>query len=77
MNTAIKIFFKTGNELERLKLEASNVRVTNVEQFVAEFRHILTRRAVAAEAIDVYDRAEIRSAIAELKQLEGDTKSCN
>ncbi|MEM6838703.1 MAG: hypothetical protein AAF609_17840 [Cyanobacteria bacterium P01_C01_bin.120] len=72
MNTAIKIFFKTGRELEHLKRHASNVRVGNVEYFVTEFRRILTRRAVAAEALEAYEKAEIRSAIAELNQLEGE-----
>lgn len=72
MDTAIRIFFNTGNELERLKRKAANVRVANVEDFVDEFRQILTNRAVAAEALDVYNQAEVRAAIAELRQLGGD-----
>lgn len=72
MDTAIKIFFNTGNELERLKHKAANVRVSNVDDFVNEFRQILTNRAIAAEALDVYHRGEIAAAIAELKQIGGD-----
>lgn len=70
MDKALRIFFKTGRDLERIKLEAGAVRVSDIESLVQEFHTILTRRAVAAEALEVHNCTEIKSMISELKALK-------
>lgn len=71
MDKALRIFFKTGKDLDKLRLKAGEVRVSNVEGLVREFRAVLTHRAIAAEALSVQNRAEIQSTISELKRVEG------
>ncbi|MGF1461229.1 MAG: hypothetical protein ACFBSG_19645 [Leptolyngbyaceae cyanobacterium] len=44
--------------------------MSNIEHLVNEFRAVLTDRAVAAEALDLYDQAEIRAIVAELNRLD-------
>ncbi len=70
MDKALKVFFKTGRELENLNSEAGKVRLPNVEILVREFREILTSRAIAAEALDVYDSPETREALLEIHAIE-------
>lgn len=70
MDKALKVFFKTGRELESLTSKANNVRLPNIEKLVREFREVVTYRAIAAEALDVYDSPEMHQTLAELRAIE-------
>jgi hypothetical protein len=70
MDRALRVFLKTSRELRSLNSKAGKVRLPNVEKLVCEFREILTCRAIAAEALDVYDSPKLRRYIAELQADE-------
>ena len=70
MDKALRIFFKTGKELESLTSAASQVRLPKIEKIVREFREVLTYRAIAAEALEVYDSPETRKTLSELRAIE-------
>jgi hypothetical protein len=70
MDKALRVFFKTGRELESLSLKASQARLPNVEELVCEFREILMYRAIAAEALEIYDSPKTLEIISELRALE-------
>lgn len=67
MDKALRIFFKTGRDLEEIKSKAGKVRVSDIESLVQEFQTTLTKRAVAAEALEVHSSTEMKSMISELK----------
>ena len=70
MDKALRVFFKTGKEIDSLSTKANHVRLPNIERLVREFREVLTCRAIAAEALEVYDSTEVQKNLLELKAIE-------